>query len=136
MHVLSVEPPSAAGFLPASWRLGLVAALVAVAAMLASGVVTASHSGRVAPQQLQIDLDSLRFKPSHLTARAGDIHVVLTNKDAVSHTFTIRSLGIDELIGSGERRRVDFRGGPGQLQIVCSLPGHLQAGMRATLRVK
>lgn len=136
MQVLSVEPPSAAGSLPSSWRLALVAALVAVAAMVAAGVVTARHSGQPAPQHVRVVLDGLRFKPSHLTARAGEIHVVVGNKDAVSHTFTIRSLGIDEVIGSGESRSIDFRGRTGQLQIVCSIPGHLQAGMRATLRIK
>ena len=82
-------------------------------------------------QTLQIaSLDSLKFEPATLTAKAGKIRFVHDNKGAVVHTFVID--GKLKIADDGEET-VTLE--PGDYVFHCDVPGHQAAGMEGTLSV-
>lgn len=75
-------------------------------------------------------LDSLKFDPPALTAKAGKIRFVHDNKGAVVHTFVID--GELKISDDGEET-VTLE--PGDYAFHCDVPGHQAAGMEGTLTV-
>jgi len=56
--------------------------------------------------------------------------------NGVVHDFTVPALGIHVVANPGETRTVGLRGLPaGRYDAYCSVPGHAEAGMRATVVV-
>lgn len=106
--------------------------------------------------------DSMRFMPDHITVQAGEtVRFVVHNGGAVAHEFV---LGTDKeiaehaelmrQIAAGKAVAHNHGGGaalsvpagemgeivvtfaqPGPLEIACLIPGHLEAGMRASISV-
>jgi uncharacterized cupredoxin-like copper-binding protein len=80
------------------------------------------------------------FEPKELTVRPGEITFVVRNVGAIEHNFVIqdgarRTIGEIAVIppGTAEEVRVILR--VGTYQMVCTLPGHKDAGMVGTLKV-
>lgn len=112
-----------------------VAAAVMVALVVTIGLVS-SRGGSSAPaSSANVDMDGLRYNPDQLVVRPGKVRLHVRNNDAITHTFTVTGLGVDLQLGAGEEAEVDVDASLGVYDIVCTVPGHLDAGMRGELRV-
>jgi uncharacterized cupredoxin-like copper-binding protein len=109
----------------------LVALLSAAAgrAPAAEGVTVAVRAGE------------LYFDPKALEAPTGDVTFTVMNEGAIEHNFVVRNdqgVTIAEIpvIAPGATERVTARLAAGAYRIVCSFPGHAEAGMTGTLTVR
>ncbi len=103
---------------------------------------------------INVELSDFAITPNRLIVPAGlEITIHVTNNGSIIHDLTIMKLGVDvgdkfdvedqdniywEMeIQTGEIETVKFLAPdqPGDYQIVCRMPGHLQAGMFGTLEV-
>jgi plastocyanin len=75
------------------------------------------------------------FSSTSLAAPAGQVTVVMTNKDLFWHTFTIDDLHVDLEAPLGGTREVTFAARAGAYRFYCRVPAHAAAGMRGTLTV-
>lgn len=88
-----------------------------------------------ATADIHLESENVAFSDSDLTAPAGEITVILENKDLFWHTFTIEELGIDLRVPLGAELPVTFEAPPGEYEFICAIPGHPAAGMVGTLTV-
>jgi nitrite reductase (NO-forming) len=116
--------------------------LVACSATSASRPATASGAASPSPQPLTVTaMDTMRFDPSTLTARAGQpIQVTLKNSGQLAHDFDITD-GVAQPVKitaqAGQTATATFTiDKPGTYTFFCSQPGHEQAGMKGTLTVQ
>jgi uncharacterized cupredoxin-like copper-binding protein len=103
---------------------------------------------------IDLELSDFQISPERLVVPAGaEISLHVTNTGLTTHDFTVMELGVDVgnrydqedqgnvywaiEVRSGETRTVQFQSPtePGIYQIVCSMPGHVQAGMLGSLEV-
>jgi uncharacterized cupredoxin-like copper-binding protein len=113
-----------------------------------------SASKQSASTHLQVQLTEHVFQPSQFTVPAGaDITLDADNIGAIEHTFVILNLGTqatppfdadDEAniywqtaISPGSSTSTSFTAPaePGEYQVVCRTPGHLEAGMIGKMTV-
>ena len=104
--------------------------------------------------RLSVELNDFSITPTQLSVPAGtEIQIKVANKGTVEHNFYIMRYGVDvgdmfdEEDIANAHWDVDFQPDdimnltftapdqPGVYQIVCGMPGHLQAGMVGTLEV-
>lgn len=80
------------------------------------------------------------FEPKDVTVRAGEVSFAVRNEGVIEHNLAIedgtRKIAEIPVIipGKTEQLRVVLRAG--SYAIVCTLPGHREAGMQGTLRVQ
>ena len=124
--------------------LGLIrdgAFLVVVAALalaIAGGVLAADRALDGVSQQVAIRASQLRFQPADITIRAGEwVTVAFTNDDHVVHDWMVEGVpNVDVPARPGQTARLRFvLDKPGTYRIMCSIPGHAEAGMVGTLVV-
>jgi Cu+-exporting ATPase len=117
------------------WYLGAVA-LASLA--LAGGVMAADRAIDAGAVPVEIRASALRFGPADITVPAGRFVVVrFTNDDPIFHDWMVDGLAnVDAGARPGQTQRVRFRiERPGTYRIVCSVPGHAEAGMVGVLVV-
>jgi plastocyanin/mono/diheme cytochrome c family protein len=83
----------------------------------------------------------LKFTMSSLTAKAGTITFVFTNKSPLPHNLTIQQGTNGKILGAtptfvGGTHSLTVTLTPGMYTYFCSVPGHRQAGMLGMLMVK
>jgi len=125
-----------------SRRSHLAAGWLAAAAALAAAL--AGHSGLAAPAlpaPVQVRAKEFAFDPRELVLPPGELTFQVKNDGAIEHNFAIedgagKALGQIPIIAPGatETLRVTLR--PGRLAMVCTLPGHREAGMHGTITVR
>jgi uncharacterized cupredoxin-like copper-binding protein len=80
------------------------------------------------------------FSPSEIRVHSGtDANLTVSNPPStgVVHDFTVPALGIHIVVNPGESRTVGLHGlVAGRYDGYCSVPGHAQLGMRATIVVE
>jgi uncharacterized cupredoxin-like copper-binding protein len=115
----------------------LVACSSAGAATATAGPTPAS----AAAQHFTVKaLDTMKFDPPSLTARAGQpIQVTLDNGGQIVHDFAMTD-GVAQPVSiiaqPGQTAVVTFTiAAPGTYTYVCKQPGHEQAGMKGTLTI-
>ena len=139
--------------------MGMIATLagVAVALVLSAGaliIVVASGSGggvaavgagtggdsaaaaSDAPTTISFDLDDMVVRPaSHEVAVGGSVTVV--NAGAIPHDLVLEEGGVGTpMLDSGEAYTFDTAAlEPGTYTVICTVPGHREAGMEGTLTV-
>jgi len=101
----------------------------------------ASPASAATQQQTVKAMDSMRFEPATLNARAGQpIQVTLDNTGQIVHDFEITegvSAPVTATAQPGQKATATFTvARPGTYTFVCSQPGHEQAGMKGTLTVQ
>lgn len=129
-----------------SKRLSFVAVL-AVLALLAvacggGGSQSSSDSSATSSgsgQGIQVSLQDFKFAPATITVQRGTpVTLSLKNDGAVAHDLAIEDLGVaSELLRPGQSSTLTFTPNTaGEFEIICTEPGHLASGMRATLIVQ
>ena len=80
-----------------------------------------------------------QFTPSNVTAKRGST-ITVDNKGKIAHNLTVEQGGKKVagtptfLPGKTEKLKVDLK--PGTYQMLCTVPGHVQLGMKGTFTVK
>jgi uncharacterized cupredoxin-like copper-binding protein len=85
--------------------------------------------------------EEFRFTPNDLTIQTGDIAFAVTNRGEIEHNLAVDDPGGARviqiaIIEPGETKSIVVSLPAGSYVIYCTLPGHREAGMVATLRVK
>jgi uncharacterized cupredoxin-like copper-binding protein len=119
----------------------LLPLLVACSPAGASNATPGSAPASAAPQQFTVKaLDTMKFDPPSLTARAGQpIQVTLDNGGQIAHDFAMTD-GVAQPVSitaqPGQTATATFTiAKPGTYTYVCNQPGHEQAGMKGTLTI-
>lgn len=100
----------------------------------------APASPAASPATVAVTASEWRFQPSRLSVRAGEVVTLsVTNAGAHLHTLTVPALGIDT--GPLEPRATrdltfDTPADRGQYDVICTFPGHEEAGMIGSLIVE
>jgi len=126
--------------------------------LILATLLLSACSGSAAGQPtttLTVDMMEFMFDPKSFTIPAGEeISLELTNSGAVEHNFVILKKGVtaegnfehdanleqilfEAKLGPGEAGSFTFTiAEAGEYQVICSIPGHLAAGMAGKLNVK
>ena len=121
--------------------------------LLLSAVLAGCQSGAVA-KKLIVELDDFSITPDQFTVQAGsEVKISVTNNGTVEHDFNIMEPGADigDMFDEEDRANVlwEMEVQPGETksamftvpekggiyQVVCAMPGHMQAGMIGKLEV-
>ncbi len=96
--------------------------------------------GGTAPQPtgtaLTVELSEFKIAPRTLTAKPGSISLTIKNVGTVEHNFVVVGTEVKlEAIQPGETKtvRADLPGGT--YRVICTIPGHEEAGMVGSLKV-
>lgn len=98
-------------------------------------------TAEVSGTDLQLAADpqnKLAFDVTELTAPAGEVTLVMANPAALPHNVAIKGNGVDvkgEVVSTGGTSTVTAEFAPGDYTVYCSVPGHEEGGMVATLTV-
>jgi uncharacterized cupredoxin-like copper-binding protein len=114
-------------------------------AWLAAAPLAAALLAAVAPARgaaaVDVRAGELYFEPKGMTAPAGEVVFVVRNDGAIEHNFVLRdaqgkTLAEVPVIAPGATEQVVARLAPGRYRVLCTLPGHSEAGMVADLVVQ
>ena len=100
-----------------------------------SASMTSTGTPSAAGVMLNLTGTEYAFTPSVLKASPGKTTIRFTNKGAVEHDFTIEALGVHLTAQPGKTAEATVTLAPGTYKSSCSVPGHVQSGMRGTLTV-
>lgn len=118
----------------------LLASLTAVSMAGCSSAGQADRSGATgtATDTATLVAEDIAYRDIPDRLAAGDVAIELVNEDQVNHNVVIEELGSDPVIEAppGETATGTVALEPGNYLIYCSVPGHRQAGMEATLSVE
>lgn len=95
--------------------------------------------GASAASAQEIHGKEFAFNPDSLSVEAGEqAEITFTNQGNLSHNLTIPAFDVEtETIQAGNSTTVTFTPDQsGTFEIICSVPGHKQAGMVAELTVE
>ena len=101
----------------------------------AAGSTTSAGSSAAVGVVLDVTGAEYSFTPKALKASAGPTTIRFTNKGAVEHDFTIEALGVHLTAQPGKTAEATVTLAAGTYKSSCSVPGHVQSGMRGTLTV-
>jgi Cu+-exporting ATPase len=119
-----------------AWYLVVVAA---ASLGIAGAVMVADRAIDTGAQRIDVVAAGLRFEPSSFHVRANDwVVITLRNEDPVFHDLAVEGLAnVDVGARPGQTARIRVRiDRPGTYEIVCTVPGHAEAGMVGTLVVE
>lgn len=94
-----------------------------------------------APAPVALVATEFKWTPKDVTAAAGEITFNVVNKGTVEHNFVVEDakgkvLKEVDAILPGKTMQVKVTLKAGKYTIVCTVPGHREAGMVGTLTVK
>jgi Cu+-exporting ATPase len=119
------------------------ASFLAVIALLATavvgGVLAVDRAITAGATSVAITARDVAFTPDRLEVPAGGFVVVsLTNEDPVFHDWEVEGLAnVDVGARPGQTATIRFRiDEPGDYRFICTVPGHVEAGMAGTLAVE
>jgi len=119
-----------------------IAAVTLVALLVFSAVLMLAHSGRSAPPPVELIAKEFSFDPKDVTvAGTGEIAFLVKNQGSIGHNLVLEVPGGKPvaqiaIIEPGQTTKVTATLPAGIYTLYCSLPGHREAGMAATLRVR
>jgi uncharacterized cupredoxin-like copper-binding protein len=116
---------------------------LALAAVIASAVALSKGSPASAASsttvRLSADKSKLKFNKSSLTARAGQVTLVMANPSALPHAIAIQGPGLNKkgkTVNKGGTSRVSAALKKGTYTFYCPVDGHRAAGMQGKLVVR
>ncbi len=107
-----------------------------------SAKIVSSGEAMVAPREITVSGSEFSFSPSTLEVKAGEkVRLTFKNTGKWPHDWVIEELGIrTKKVASGQTDTIEFTAPtkPGTLEykVICSVPGHAEAGMTGKLVVK
>jgi len=130
--------------------------VIAAAAVVILGLGGDSDGGSADPNTpsaaITVVGDDFSFAPMQVRGLAGEVEITLDNEGPGVHELVVleqgvrisaradfdesTSLGKIPLLAPGDSASEVFQLDPGDYQIVCLIPGHLEAGMTADLTVE
>ncbi|HYI44119.1 MAG TPA: cupredoxin domain-containing protein [Actinomycetota bacterium] len=115
-------------------KIAVAGAVLFVVGTAFSVYATVTYEDAVAQAgDIEVVTQDIVFKDDSLEVEAGEISVLVDNKDATLHTFTIDELEVDLDIPASKTARVTFQAEPGTYEFYCA--PHTP-GMAGTLEVK
>ena len=82
---------------------------------------------------------ALKFDKTSLSAKAGNVTIVMTNTSSVPHAVEVEGGGIEKkgavVTSGGSVSRVTAKLKPGKYEFYCPVDGHKAAGMKGKLTV-
>ena len=89
---------------------------------------------------VSVVMREFEFEPRPLVAKAGRVRFQLMNRGSVEHDFMITELMMDmehdrDLVQPGQTKTIEVDLKPGVYEVVCTVPGHKEAGMKVTIKV-
>jgi len=114
----------------------VVVAIISLA--IAGGVLAADRALDGVSQRLEITASQFRFSPADVSVQAGTwVAVSFTNDDPVVHDWMVEGVpNVDTPARPGQTARLRFvLDEPRTYTVLCSIPGHAEAGMVGTLTV-
>lgn len=107
----------------------------------ATSAAPAATSAAPAPAgAIAVTAREFLYEPNKLTAKAGDVTFAVKNAGVVEHDFVIEDKAKKQMaqanpFAPGKTMQVKVKLAAGDYAVFCSIPGHREAGMAATLRV-
>lgn len=98
-----------------------------------------TESVDVETREITIVGSEFSFSPAQITVKAGQkVKIIFENNGKAPHNLVIEELGIStKVIGNGETNSIEFIASTqGKFDIICSVPGHKELGMKAELTVE
>ena len=116
---------------------GLAALLISVVALNASSDDGGSKNAEsAAPQTIEVELGDFYIKPPNLTVASGtEVTLKVHNAGAIDHDLSVEGGPKTPLIPSGETVALSLGAVDGAKSLLCSVPGHKEAGMAAALTI-
>lgn len=111
---------------------------VGAAGLLVAAAVGVGLAG-TAPKLVKVTAREFAFEPKEIRVKAGQpVRLVLENKGVIEHDIVLEKLGVKTAaIPPGKTAELSFTPKTkGRYPIVCSVPGHKEAGMTGTLVVE
>ena len=98
------------------------------------------HTSLGAQANIQLTAREWRYEPKEIHSPGGDVVFEVKNGGFIEHNFVIEDAARKKraeitYIEPGQTLEVTVTLPPGTYTIYCSLPGHKDAGMAATLRL-
>lgn len=118
-----------------------LSALLLVTMMLVAACGGGGQQGGTPPPPAQgttvsVTETEFKFDPKALTAKAGNVTFQIKNAGSVEHNFIIEGTDITvEGIQPGETKSASTDLKAGSYKVLCTIPGHQEAGMTGTLTV-
>jgi len=113
---------------------------VAAASLLVAGsVMAADRAIDAGATSLAVTAKDVRFTPADVHIKADEFAVLtFSNADPVFHDWSVEGLAnVDVPARPGQTAKLRFRvDEPGTYRIICTVPGHAEAGMTGTLVVE
>jgi len=106
---------------------------------LAGGVLAADRAVDASLDRVHVTAKDVRFEPASVTVTAGEWVVLeFTNEDPVVHDWMVEGVpNLDVPARPGQTAKLRFvLDEPGRYMVICSLPGHAEAGMVGELVVQ
>ena len=102
------------------------------------GSTTAGGPPIAGAPEARVVAANFSFSPTEIRLPVNaPVNLTLANPTGVLHDLTVPALGIQIVAGPGQTSTVGLRGLPaGRYPAFCSVPGHAEAGMRATIVVE
>lgn len=120
----------------------LLAAFALLLAACGGGETGAATTQATSPEttvagiEITVTATEFKFEPENLEFPAGvPVTITLNNSGVVEHDFSIEELGIEMLAQPGETVTETFTFEAGEYHILCTIPGHHEAGMMGILTV-
>jgi uncharacterized cupredoxin-like copper-binding protein len=135
-------------------RAGLLGIIAVLAAVIAA--VAIATSSDAATKSAAVTLSEFKVSPSPKSVSAGKVTFTVKNTGHMEHELTIiktskgasklpvaskrasetGKIGEIEDVGAGKSKKHTFNLKKGHYVLICNIPGHYQAGMRADFTVK
>ncbi len=112
------------------------ALIVASGSSSGSGGPQAAGAPVAAPSEVRVDIDEMDVRPGELTVAAGG-SVEVVNVGAIPHDLVVEGHDVGTpMLDAGESYTFDTAElQPGVYTVLCTVPGHREAGMQGTLNV-
>ena len=116
---------------------GIIVAVIAALVVVACGGAQQTPAAPEAPSEVEIVLKEWAIEPQELTVKAGEVTFKVENGGNLEHDFVIEGVegGKVDLIVPGDSQTLVVNLSPGSYTVICSVPGHKEAGMIGTLTV-
>ncbi len=108
---------------------------MAALALLLPLALAACGGSPAGPARVEITEREWGLEPAAVSVKDGSVTFEVTNAGALEHNFEIEGAGKIELLLPQESKTLEVKLAAGTYTIMCSLPGHKEAGMVGTLTV-